>query len=422
MTWTERAPDALVEPILAARGEVALTIADSVETRESWSIAAVRGTAREVVFRLGSTEEVADLQVNRRPVSPDRRGDDLVVPLDEPIASGGADPQPQPVTILLATKRPAPQPENPTQPARLTFEGHPIHGARSQTGVIGVGRSDAFLISPTETSRVRRVDPRGDRSSPFANRPERWLGFEFSEQPFRLGLEISPNLPRFEVNARTTVRFEGNQARVSTTIQGRVWQGRLFEVRVPVPAGLAYESGDRSTEGITVRLVPSRTIPGDPTVAPLVGSETLAATFNRSVGPGETFTLRVQGTGRAPTQGLAGLGLFGIADATLGSSEVALVSGRDHRVELVPQDSDRFVRLEATEAPAGWDLAHGDGCNSGRRRDLVAVRSGRNGSDRPVDALPADGPTPLERDGRHRPPGCRGDRRTRRRRGEWLGR
>ena len=366
LQWREREPAAeAVAPVLAARGEIALVVNQTIESREAWSVAALRGTTREVIFELEPAEEVVDVQVNRQMVTPRRRGgarpgiDELVVPLPEPIRPLGDEPQTPPTTILLSIKRPAPPPPGPGQPARFTFRGHPIAGARSQTGVIGVGRSESFLVGPREMAGIRRVDLRADRLAAVATRPEPWLGFEFTEQPFQLELAIEPNPPQYEVNAWSTIVVEANQARVTTKLTGRVWQGRLFEARVAVPPGLNYEPGERATEGMTLRSVPGRATPGDPTVAPLVAAESLVATFDRSVGPGETFTISLQGTVPVPTQGVAALGLFAIPDATIGSTEVAILAGRDRRVEWPPGHPGRFVRLDAAASPSRSDWPPG---------------------------------------------------------------
>ena len=365
LTWRERdLPDDTRPAILAARGEVAINLAlGAIETRETWSIAAIRGTARQVVVRLDPAEEVVDLEVDRRPVAADRRHldqsdfDDLTIPLAEPIAALGSTSTPKTLTILLATKRPSP-PDKSGAPTRFTFRGHPIVDARSQTGVIGVARSDAILIAPVEGRAIRRVDPRTELPDTFRDRPEGGLGFEFTEQPFDLALEVQPAAPRFEMNARSTVVFKGDQAEVVTAIVGRVWQGRLFEAKVEVAPGLIYEPTDPTTEGATIRSAPKWSRPDDPASGSTSGAETLLATFPRPLGPGDDFTITLRGACRVPGEGIAAVGLFRPLDGSPASTEVALVSGRDRRGDLI-EGASPFTRLDPSKPPPRWNWPAG---------------------------------------------------------------
>jgi len=365
LTWRERDLPGETRPaILAARAEVAIKLGPgAIETRETWSITALRGAARQVVIGLDPAEEVVDLEVDRRPVAVDRRRvdradfDDLTIPLTEPIGALGSTSSPKTLTILLATKRPSP-PDKSGAPSRLTFRGHPIVDARSQTGLIGVERSDALLIAPVEGRAIRRVDPRTELPDTFGNRPEGRLGFEFAEQPFDLALEVQPAAPRFEVNARSTVVLKGDQAEVVTAIVGRVWQGRLFEAKVEVPPGLVYEPTDPATEGATIRSTPKWSRPDDPAPGSTSGVETLVATFPRPLGPGDNFTITLRGADRVPGEGVAAVGLFRPLGGSPASTEVALVSGRDRRGDLI-EGSSRFARLDANKPPARWNWPTG---------------------------------------------------------------
>ena len=183
LTWREaEPPGGDLPPILAARGEVAVTVGlDALETRENWSVAAVRGTTSRLIVQLQANEEVLDLTVNRRPVAVDRRpaGDgeliDLIIPLAEPIAATvpGAGAEAKPALVGLTTRRPG-SPGQASGSARFAFSGHSIATARSQTGVIGVAQVDHLLIITNEGRGVRRVDPR-ERISRWLPEPTRGL-------------------------------------------------------------------------------------------------------------------------------------------------------------------------------------------------------------------------------------------------------
>jgi len=362
LAWQEQEPAAeVLPPILTARGELVVTPSlEAVETRETWEVAAIRGSTRQVVIGLDPGDEVLDLEVDRRPVAVDRReGVDLVVPLSGPIGAASA---PKSATILLATRRSRPLEDKSGGASRFTIRGHPIRDARSQTGVIGVARSDAWLTSVVEGRAVRRVDPKIDLPEPFRGRPEGWLGFEFADQPFDLRVEVEAAAPRFEVNARSTVIFRGDRAEVATSMIGRVWGGRLFEAQILVPPGLVYEPTDPTTEGATIRPAsPSKwsARPVGPSSPSNAGSEPLLATFPRPLGPGERFEVTLRGACRGVGDEVSTLGLFQMLDPSVASTEVALVTGRDRRVDLVEGGPNRFARLDPASPPSPWTWPKG---------------------------------------------------------------
>ena len=349
LTWQERdRPGDPLPTVLAARGEVAITVGlDALETRETWSVAALRGEAGAVVIRLDADEEFIALEVDRRPVSSSRRHldqstlDELVVPLAEPISAARS------AMLVLTTRHPHATGE-PESARRFAFRGHPIQGARSQTGVIGVVRSKAVEITPRIGAAIRQIDPRTDLPDAFRGRPEGWLGFEFAAQPFDLGLDVAAVEPRFEVNARSTVSLAADRAEVSTRLVGRVWQGRLFEFRVQVPPGLAFQPTEPTADGRSIRPVQTWDRPD-------AQPDGLVVTLANPVGAGEAFAVSLRGSCLVPENGATGIPLFQPMDATLSASEVALVSGPNRRLDLADASITRFVRLDSTlDNPVGW--------------------------------------------------------------------
>ena len=370
LTWQERdLPGDPLPTVLAARGEVAITVGlDVLETRETWSIAAIRGEARALVVRLGASEEVVAVEVDRRPVSSTRRHldqspeDELVVPLAEPIGVARS------AMLVLTTRHPH-APGEPESARRYVFLGHPIGGARSQTGVIGVVRSSGVEITPRVGQAIRQIDPRTDLPDAFRGRPDGWLGFEFAAQPFDLALHVAAVQPRFEVIARSTVSLAADRAEVMTSLVGRVWQGRLFEFRVQVPPGLAWQPTEPTPDGPSIRSVQAQARPdGVP--------DGLVITPADPIGPGEGFTIPLRGTCSVPDDGTTVIPLFQPAHATVAASEVALVSGSNRRFDLADESIPRFVRLDpARDQPIGWTWPAGFDPTQGATVDWL--RAGR---------------------------------------------
>ena len=233
LNWQEREPPGLDLPtLLTARGEVAITVGlDALETRETWSVAALRGQAHEIVLRLKADEEVVALELDRRPVPSSRRhldqslDDELVIPLLDPVGGGehrhvGPRHPPAPsggslgrfATILLRW-------------ASDSRRSIPVGGHRR--GPVAFGRDH-----PPWLARLFSGSTRGPTSpTPFEADRDGWLGFEFAEQPFDLGLTVAPVTPQFEVVARSTLTLAADQAEVATTISGRVWKGAVVRGR-----------------------------------------------------------------------------------------------------------------------------------------------------------------------------------------------
>ena len=360
LTWQEQEPAAAAAPaLLVARGELVVTAGlDAIQTQETWSIRSIRGAARQVVFRVPPAEDVAEVQVDGHPVAANRPGtDELIVPLAVPIVGPEAGPEARAVTIALRTRRARPSDQGGDSTS-YGFGGHPIVGARSEAGVIAVSRSEATTITPAEVRGVRRVDPAVDLPEPLRSRPEGWLAFEFAAQPFDLGLRVEPVAPRFEVNARSTVVLTGDRAEVTTALVGRVWQGRLFDLRILVPPGVDFEPAEPAPDGPTIRSERKRprTLEAAPGQAP-ASAEVLTATFARPVAAGETFAIPLKGVARlgATSEGAPGsVGLFQPLGTALVATEVALVSARDRRFDLAEGGATRFARLDPATPPAGW--------------------------------------------------------------------
>jgi len=367
LAWQERDPPGpTLPPVLAARGELAVTVGPgAVETRETWSVVAFRGSTRQVALRLQPVEEVVDVEVDRRPVTADRHPvpasglDELVIPLAEPLAAAGLGAEPKPTTIVLTSKRPRLSDQS-GDADRVALSGHPIVDARSQTGTIGVARSEDWVITPVEGRGVRRVDPRTDLPAAFRGRPEGWLGFEFAEQPFDLGLKVEATVPRFTVDARSTVVLSatGTGAEVSTTLVGRVWQGRVFEVRVLVPPGLVSDPAIPSTGAApAIRSERKRPRATDP-AAPMATAEVLIARFPRALGPGETFTIPLRGAWRMSADA-ASVGLFQPLGSATAATEVALVSNPTRRFEPTQGGAAQFTRLDSAGLADAWPWPDG---------------------------------------------------------------
>ena len=373
LSWQRaEAPGGAEAPALVARGELALTVeAGAIEARETWTVAAVCGTARAVVFRVEPAEEVAEVAVDGRPVAATRQpgaapGDPsrLSVPLPAPLEAAASAATARAATITLATRRP-----RAAGRGRVAFHGHPIEGAWSQGGVIAVARPAGWQVAPGAGRGVRRVDPAVDLPAVFRGRPQDWLGFEFADQPFDLGLRVEPTRARFDAQARSTLVLRADRVEVTTTITGRVWQGQLFEARVLAPPGLAWQPVAPAPGTPSVRPAPDSGEGDDagegPSAAAGEPGRVLVATWPAPIGPGESFAVTLRGSFPSPGEGDRPVGLFRPLGAATATTEVALVSGRNWRFEPAGATAGRFDRVDPGATPADWPWPPGAGPGPG---------------------------------------------------------
>ena len=136
---------------------------------------------------------------------------------------------------------------------------------------------------------------------------------------------------------------------MSTTLTGRVWQGQLFEARVLVPPGLAWQPAEPVLNGPTIHSDQKR-----PRNGLVASSEVLTVAFAAPIDSGGTFSLTFRGSSKASTGGSESIGLFQVPDAAQSNTEVALISGENRRFELGEAAPRRFIRVDPTTPPVAW--------------------------------------------------------------------
>ena len=238
VTW-RAVEDAGVQlpPLLVAQGEIAVDIdAGSFSTISSWSIRSVRGTTRNLVFRLDPDDEVLELELDGQPPPAGTERVEgttrLTIPLAEPLVPGKEH------KLVMTTRRPIPA----GGVAKVVFHGFPLADAHDQDGAIGIAATDNLWVTGSVGRGVRQVDPRTELPNELRARPATELAYRFSEQPFELRLRVEPSPPLVRVASRTTVVLDPRSARVDTWLDFENSRGRLFDLSVGLPPGLEVES------------------------------------------------------------------------------------------------------------------------------------------------------------------------------------
>jgi len=282
------APDLKLAPLLSCQGEIAVEVEPgSIRIRSSWLVSAIRGTADRLTLRLDPAEEVVEVHVDDRPVPVETRREAgrlvLVVPLAEPVAATLTR------ALAISSRRAVATPGA----ARVVLQGYAFDGAKVQAGILAISRTGPLFLNPTPGRGLRRIDPRSDLPEGLRARQDIALAFEFHDQPFELQLGIDPAPPRLQIEARTALAIGPRSARVETQLDCRVAQGRPFEVRVSLPAGLEFEEA-----GPPELVATAQVLLDDPEAGPEVAPDRprrLALTLNRQARESGKFVLRLRG-------------------------------------------------------------------------------------------------------------------------------
>ena len=252
LTWRSKgAADSSQAPALLVQGTLAADVdRGSFRVASTWRVSSERGLARSLVLRLDPADEIVGLELDLVPVVPSTRREgpfsELTIPLREPLRPT------KPRRLDLVTRRALAA----APPLSTAYRGVEFVGAIAQSGVLAIAKSEDLWVGGTAGRGIRQVDPRENLPPTLAARPSTALAYRFVEQPFDLALRVDPTTPIVRVEPRSTVVVGDEIARIDVCLDYQVTQGRVFEVGVELPAGLALTGvGPEATvAGSTVRV------------------------------------------------------------------------------------------------------------------------------------------------------------------------
>lgn len=242
LAWRCRSSEASQPTALLVQGTLAGEVdRGSFRVVSTWRISSDRGIARSLTLRLSPADEVIGLELDLAPVTPTSRRDgplvELTIPLREPLRPN------KPRRLDLTTRRALAAP-----PLSIAYRGVEFPGAIAQSGVLAIVRGEDLWLGGAAGRGIRQVDPRDNLPPTLAARPSTALAYRFVEQPFDLALRVDPSTPIVRVEPRSTLVVGDELARVDVCLDYQVSQGRIFEVVVDLPPGLALtDVGPEST-------------------------------------------------------------------------------------------------------------------------------------------------------------------------------
>jgi hypothetical protein len=238
VTWrTPLDHSGLLPPLLSAQGEIALDVSpDSIRSRARWTIAAVRGTTRELTFTFDADEEVIDVDLDNRSLATDSSVQGqvrtLTIPLPEPLRQGSPSR-----SLSMTTRRRI----EPDKPAMVHLKGFALRHASLQTGVLAIAQTGAIWTEGVSGRGLVRIDPAGELPDDLRSRPRTILAYRFVEQPFDLRIKVEPAAPRLEARARRTITLFRDVASCEAQFQFRATEGRIFELHFRIPHDVVLE-------------------------------------------------------------------------------------------------------------------------------------------------------------------------------------
>ena len=358
LAWrVEQDSSAQLPPLLVAQGDIAVDLeAGSFRTRASWAIRSLRGTTKSLELRLDPADDVLELELDGQPppAGTERVGDAtrLTIPLAEPLGPG------QERKLVMSTRRTIPT----DAPAQVAFHGFPLSNARQQTGAIGIALTGNLWVTGIPGRGARQIDPRTELPSDLRARPATELAYRFSEQPFDLNLRVEPSPPLVRAASRTTVILDPKSAHIDTWLDFETTRGRLFDLKLGLPAGLQVESvGPADVVGSwQTGVLPGAFLPAG---APL-GLRLLTVRPGARVQGGGKFSLHLVGRQAIETAATdLAIALFQPIGVTPGGGRLALLADPSLTVDLAER-GDGLIgsgsyrpTLQAT--PADWPWPQG---------------------------------------------------------------
>jgi hypothetical protein len=336
LDWTEEAkagsPPA---PLLAAQVELVIDPnLDAVITRSSWVIRCVRGTARKLEIRLDELDVVTELKLENQIPAAVRERNLLMIPLGESMRPG------ETRRLSLQTRR-----TFPSKSQRVyAFSGFPLSNAAEQSGAIGITQSANLWINVATAEGLHRIDPR-ELPAELRARPGTGIAFQFLDHPYKLALDIESSPAFYHSESNTRIILDAQVAQVDTVLAVQRVHGRLFDIKILVPASLQVLSVGPAeiVESATPEPLGRPTKGSDPSQESVQILRIHLTPRGRDL---KAFTLELLGQQRIGLEGEVSLGLFATRDGVSTASTVNLLADRD-------------VTFEAQEA------AHRDGSGAG---------------------------------------------------------
>ena len=342
---------AQLPPLLVTHAEMAMDIdLGSLRVRTSWAIHSARGVAKSLEVVLGPDDEVLELELDgQTPPAGIERGKGstrLTIPLTEPLEPG------RERMLALTTRRPL----SSQGPVEVAFKGYPITNASEQSGVIGIVQSGNLGVSALPGRGIRQIDPISELPLALRLRPATTLAYQFSEQPFELGLRIEPSPPLVRSESRTTITLQSEQAEVDTWLDFQAARGRLFEVNLSVPASLKIDS--IGPEDV-VRTWQAGSLPSSlTTVGPAGGVQFVTVKLAGKIQEGGRFSIQIRGKKTIDRLGHVGIAFVEPIGTISGGGRVVVLASPSLSLELdEPQGSSAqpaVFRSAALTPPADW--------------------------------------------------------------------
>ncbi|MDX2036471.1 MAG: hypothetical protein SFX72_07455 [Isosphaeraceae bacterium] len=238
LSWrAEAGALAQLPALFEAEGEIAIEVdPDAMQSRATWQVRAIRGSSRELVFGIDPGEELLGVELDGRVLTSDaaRRIDTgkLGLTLDEPLRSGASR------RVSFTTRRKLAG----TGPNRMRIAGYPLEKAQIQKGALAIYKRRPVYLDGVIGRALRRVDPRTELPEQLRSRPGTVLAYQFSDQPFELGLQIDPAPARIRVEPRSTVVVGADRVEVDTWLDYNITRGEVFDVEVEIDPGLELDA------------------------------------------------------------------------------------------------------------------------------------------------------------------------------------
>jgi hypothetical protein len=321
--------------LLTAHGDIAVDLEPgSLRISATYELRAERGEATSLGFRLEPTDELIGVELDGQPVATGvgASGEFVEVPMPRPLRPGA------PRKLAIVARRHVPA----GGPTRTVLRGFALRDVAVQAGFLAVAQSGALTVGGDAGQSLRRVDPRSELPPGLRVRASNVLAYQFFDQPFELGLRVDPSPPWVRVESRTTITLASRLARVDARLDYQVARGRVFEVRVGLPAGLRLDSAG-----------PARWVDGSETLPEPDGGggHVVTVTLSDAAREAGRFELHLTGRQDVDQDGRVEVGLFRPRDASTQGGQLAVLTARDVTAERV--ESDHFPDA-TTKVPAGW--------------------------------------------------------------------